>query len=263
MARFVTEEFDDGLAILTLNRPERRNAIGMELAEDLVEAARRVADDPKARAVLLRGAGGMFSVGGDVKGMASGDGAEVPVDQRVADLRRVMDVSRLLHDMRKPTVAALDGAAAGGGLSLALACDLRIAAKSTKITTAFAKVALPGDFGATWLLTQLVGSAKARELMFCCPLLTADEAHAHGLVTRVTPDEDLHRAAYDLAMSLAHGPTVTLGYMKQNLNLAEIVSFERSLDAEALQQTRAMATRDHKEAARAFVEKRAPVFKGD
>ncbi len=262
MARFVTEELDDGLAILTLNRPERRNAIGMELADDLVDAVRRAAENPQARAVLLRGAGGTFSVGGDVKGMARGEGGDVPVDHRVSELRRVMDVSRLLHDMRKPTVAALDGAAAGGGLSLALACDLRIAAKSTKITTAFAKVALPGDFGGTWLLTRLVGSAKARELFFCCPLLTADEAYAHGLVTRVVPDDQLQKAAYDLAMSLAHGPTVTLGYMKQNLNLAEIASFEMSLDAEALQQTRAMSTADHKEAARAFVEKRAPVFKG-
>ena len=262
MARFVTEENDRGLAIVTLNRPERRNAIGMELAEDLLEVVKRVADDPKARAVLLRGAGGMFSVGGDVKGMAAGDGAETPVDHRVAELRRVMDVTRLLHDMRKSTVAALEGAAAGGGLSLALGCDLRVAAKSTKITTAFAKVALPGDFGGTYLLTRLLGSAKARELFFCCPLLSADEALAHGLVTKVVPDADLAKASYDLAMSLAQGPTVTLSYMKQNLNLAENASFEMCLDAEALQQTRAMATDDHKEAARAFVEKRAPAFKG-
>lgn len=262
MARYVTEDLDQGLAIITMNRPDRRNAISMELAEDLVSAVARAANNPEARAVLLRGAGGTFCVGGDVKGMAEHGHGSGPVDHQVSELRRVMEVSRLLHDMRKPTIAALDGAAAGGGLSLALACDLRIAAKSTKITTAFAKVALPGDFGGTYLLTRLLGSARARELFLLCPLLTADEALAYGLVTKVVADADLQRVAHEIALGLAQGPSLTLSYMKQNLNLAETGSFEVCLDAEALQQTRATITDDHKEAARAFVEKRVPRFTG-
>jgi 2-(1,2-epoxy-1,2-dihydrophenyl)acetyl-CoA isomerase len=262
MARFVTEEISHGLSTITLDRPDRRNAISMDLAEDLLAVVARAAGDPKVRAVLLRGAGGTFSVGGDVKGMANGDGADRPIDQRITELRRLMRVSQMLHDMRKPTVAALDGACAGGGLSIALACDLRIAARSTKITTAFAKVALPGDFGGTYLMTRLLGSAKARELYFLCPLLTAEEALHHGLVTKVVADDKLHEVAHDIAMSLAQGPSVTLAHMKQNLNLAEDGSFDACLNAEAMQQIRAMSTRDHQEAARAFVEKRKPVFQG-
>jgi 2-(1,2-epoxy-1,2-dihydrophenyl)acetyl-CoA isomerase len=184
------------------------------------------------------------------------------MDQHVDALRRLMEVSRLLHDMRKPVVAALDGAVAGGALAIALACDLRVAARSARITTAFAKVALAGDFGGTWLLTRLLGSAKARELYLTCPLLNGEQALAHGLVTRVVDDDQLQASARELALSLAQGPTVALGYMKQNLNLAQHASFEDCLDAEALAQRRSMLLDDHKEAARAFVQKRAPVFKG-
>lgn len=260
---YVTREYDQGLLILTMNRPERRNAIGVALANDLLEAVRDAAVDPKARAVLLRGAGGTFSVGGDVKSMNDGEGRDAPVDQRVTNLRRLMEVTKLLHDMPKITIAAIDGAAAGGGLSIALGCDLRIAARSAKITTAFTKVALPGDFGGTWLLTRLLGSAKARELYFLCPRLTADEALAHGLLTRVVDDAVFEKESRALAMSLADGPTITLGYMKQSLNLSEDGTFDAALDHEALAQIRAGATADHREAARAFVEKRAPVFRGE
>lgn len=259
---FVSREYDQGLLILSLNRPERRNAISVELATDLLAAVRDAALDPKARAVLLRGEGGTFCVGGDVKQMDQGKGRDASMEERVTQLRHLMEATRLLHDMPKPTIAAITGAAAGGGLSLALGCDLRIAARSAVITTAFAKVALPGDFGGTWLMTKLLGSAKARELYFLCPRLTADEALGHGLLTRVVDDVDFEREARAMAMSLAQGPSVTLGYMKRSLNMAEHAPFEAVLDHEALAQTRATETADHREAARAFVEKRAPVFRG-
>ncbi|TMJ47180.1 MAG: enoyl-CoA hydratase, partial [Alphaproteobacteria bacterium] len=144
------ESLDRGLLTLTLNRPERRNALNPELGLRLVEAATRAAADPDVRAVLLKGAGGTFCVGGDVKAMASGAGQNETLDRRFELLRHRVEVSRLLHDMRKPTLAMISGSAAGAGLSLALACDLRIAGKSAKLTTAFAKVGLSGDYGGTY-----------------------------------------------------------------------------------------------------------------
>jgi 2-(1,2-epoxy-1,2-dihydrophenyl)acetyl-CoA isomerase len=180
----------------------------------------------------------------------------------MSNLRRAMEVSRILHEMSKPVVAQLDGAAAGAGLSIALACDLRIASESVKITTAFAKVGLSGDYGGTYFLTQMLGSAKARELYLMSPVLTAQEALALGLVTRVVADAEVETAAHDLAMSLAQGPSITLGYIKRNINNAERLPLEVCFDAEAFHHSRAGETADHKEAAKAFVEKRKPVFGG-
>jgi 2-(1,2-epoxy-1,2-dihydrophenyl)acetyl-CoA isomerase len=171
-------------------------------------------------------------------------------------------VSRLLHQMPKPVVAQVDGAAAGAGLSIALSCDLRIASASCKITTAFAKVGLSGDYGGTYFLTQMLGAAKARELYLMSPVLSATEAYNLGMVTKVVPDADIDAEAHDLAMSLAQGPSVTLGYIKRNINNAETMSLEACFDAEAIHHSRAGDTADHKEAAKAFVEKRKPVFSG-
>ena len=223
----VLQKLESGLLTITMNRPDRRNALNPDMTRGLVEAARRAAEDHEVRAVLLRGAGGTFCVGGDVKSMAEGR-ASLPFEAKMANLRRGMEVSRILHEMPKPVVAQVDGAAAGAGLSIALACDLRVASASAKITTAFAKVGLSGDYGGTYFLTHLLGSAKAREL----------------------------------AMSLAQGPTVTLGYIKRNINNAEHLSLEACFDAEAIHHSRSGETADHKEAAKAFVEKRKPVFAG-
>lgn len=257
----VLQQLDAGLLTITLNRPERRNALNMDMTTGLVAAARRAVEDTEVRAVLIRGAGGTFCVGGDVKAMAEGK-ASPSFEAKVATLRDRMEVSRLLHQMPKPVVAQIDGAAAGAGLSIALACDLRIAGESAKITTAFAKVGLSGDFGGTYFLTQLLGSAKARELYLTSPLLTAQEALALGIVTKVVPDADVAAAARELAMSLAQGPTVTLGYIKRNINNAETMTLEACFDGEAIHHTRAGETTDHKEAAKAFVEKRKPTFQG-
>src|SRR3979411_2468457 len=201
----------------TMNRPDRRTALNPDMTGGLVEGAGRAAEDHEVRPVLLKGAGGTFCVGGDVKTMAEGR-APLPFEAKMANLRRGMEVSRILHEMQKPVVAQLDGAAAGAGLSIALACDLRIAAASVKITTAFAKVGLSGDYGGTYFLTQMLGSARARELYLLSPVLTAQEALALGMVTKVVPDAEVEAAAHDLAMSLAQGPSVTLGYIKRNIN---------------------------------------------
>src|SRR6195256_4502498 len=213
----VLQQLDQGLLTITMNRPDRRNALNPDMTRGLVDAARRAAEDHEVRAVLLMGAGGTFCVGGDVKSMAEGR-APLPFEAKMANLRRGMEVSRILHEMPKPVVAQVDGAAAGAGLSIALACDLRIASASAKITTAFAKVGLSGDYGGTYYLTKLIGSAKARELYLLSPILSGKEAAAIGMMTRCVPDADVVKAATELAMQLARGPTITLGYIKKNIN---------------------------------------------
>jgi 2-(1,2-epoxy-1,2-dihydrophenyl)acetyl-CoA isomerase len=257
----VLQKLDAGLLTITMNRPDRRNALNPDMTRGLVDAARRAAEDHEVRAVLIKGAGGTFCVGGDVKSMAEAR-APLPFEAKLANLRKGMEVSRILHQMPKPVVAQLDGAAAGAGLSIALSCDLRVASASCKITTAFAKVGFSGDYGGTYFLTQLLGSAKARELYLLSPVLTAQEAYNLGMVTKVVPDVEIEESARELAMSLAQGPSIALGFIKRNINNAETMSLEACFDGEAIHHTRAGETADHKEAAKAFVEKRKPAFQG-
>ncbi len=171
--------------------------------------------------MLLKGAGGTFCVGGDVRGMADPNRKAPSLEERIVSLRGRMEASRILHEMSKPVVAAVEGAAAGAGLSLALACDLRVVGETAKITTAFAKVGLSGDYGGTYYLTKLIGSAKARELYLLSPILSGKEAQAIGMMTRCVPDADVVKNATELATQLAKGPTITLGYIKRNINNAE------------------------------------------
>src|ERR1700740_2508792 len=261
MNDMVLQKPDAGLLTITMNRPERRNALNPDMTRGLVEAARRAAEDHEVRAVLIKGAGGTFCVGGEGKARAEGR-APLPFEAKLANLRRGMEVSRILHQMHKPVVAQLDGAAAGAGLSIALSCDLRVASESCKITTAFAKVGFSGDYGGTYFLTKMLGSANAREHYLLSPVLTAKEALALGMVTKVVPDGEIDAAAHELAMSLAQGPSIALGYIKRNINNAETMSLEVCFDGDAIHHSRAGETADHKEAAKAFVEKRKPTFQG-
>ena len=164
--------------------------------------------------------------------------------------------------MPKITIASIPGAAAGAGLSIALACDFRIAARGAKITTAFAKVGLSGDFGGTYFLTQLVGSAKAKELYLLSDVILAEEAERLGVVNRAVDPKELEAETMALAKRFANGARITQGLMKRNLNIAEKGDMLLSFDTEALNHSRTAQTADHAEAAKAFVEKRAPVFKG-
>ena len=255
----VLQSLDQGLLTITINRPDRRNALSPDVTRGLVDAARRATEDTEVRAVLLKGAGGTFCVGGDVKSMAAGR-APMTFEEKQVNLRKGMEVSRILHQMAKPVVAQLDGAAAGAGLSIALSCDLRVASESCKITTAFAKVGFSGDYGGTYFLTKMLGTAKARELYLLSPVLSAKEAFDLGMVTKVVPDSEIDKAAHELAMSLAQGPSIAYGYIKRNINNAEKMSLEECFDAEAIHHSRSGETLDHKEAAKAFMEKRKPVF---
>ena len=265
MTQELLESIDKGIATLTMNRPQARNALTREMMAALSEALPRLAANPAVRLVILTGAGGAFCSGGDVKGFAkraAGATAEMSFDQKVTDLRARMDVSRWLHEMPKPTLAVIPGPAAGAGLSLALACDMRIAADDAKLTTAFSRIGVSGDFGGSFFLNHLVGAATARELYFSGRVVSGDEAQKMGMVNRAVPAAQLVDAAGAWAAELAALPTVAIGYMKRNLNLGLRASLADVLDAEAIHMIRTFETDDHKGAAAAFVEKRAPQFKG-
>jgi 2-(1,2-epoxy-1,2-dihydrophenyl)acetyl-CoA isomerase len=263
MTQDLLEAVQDGVATLTLNRPDRLNAFSVPMLDALLEALPRLAADPAVGALVVTGSGRAFCAGGDVKAMAEGRefGGDTLEDKAQA-LRARMEVSRWLHEMPKPTIAMIRGAAAGAGLSVALACDLRIAGDSARLGTAFARVGYSGDFGGSFFLTRLVGTARARELYFTADLVDAATALGLGLVNRVVPDARLEEETRALAIRLARGPRVAYRYMKRNLNSAESGSLEELLDLEAWHHSRCGLTEDHREATRAFVEKREPVFRG-
>jgi 2-(1,2-epoxy-1,2-dihydrophenyl)acetyl-CoA isomerase len=252
-----------GVAVLTLNRPERLNAVTRGMLAGLQTHLAALAEDPAVGCVVLTGSGRAFCSGGDVRVQAATAGkSDQTPEQRSDHLRASMELSRVLHDMPKPTIAMVNGVAAGAGMSLALACDLRIAAESARMTTAFAKVGLSGDYGGTYFLTQLVGTSKARELYLTAEILDSARLLSLGLVNRVVPDASLVTETMALANKFANGPRVAYRYIKRNLKIAEEGTLSDALDAEAFGMLRSRETEDHAEAARAFVEKRAPVFKG-
>jgi enoyl-CoA hydratase/carnithine racemase len=257
---------DEGVVTLTLNRPQSRNALSDTLSPALRQMFARLADMGEARCLVLTGAGTAFCAGGDVKGMGGrSQRADAPrtADEAVAELtRRQQTLTGALYALPMPTIAALPGPAAGAGFSIALACDLRIAAESAFVTTGFRNVALSGDYGASFFLTQLVGTAKARELFYTAARVSAVDCAALGIVNRVVPDDRLQDETASLAKELACGPTVALRYMKQNLDRALREELPACLAAEAAGTVASAQTQDHQEAVRAFVEKRRPVFSG-
>jgi 2-(1,2-epoxy-1,2-dihydrophenyl)acetyl-CoA isomerase len=267
----LSAEIDGHLGIITFNRPERRNALSDPMYAGFGKALPVFASDPDVRVLVVTGAGGAFCAGGDVKGMneshrsgAPRRGREGGVEDQIAHLRRSQrDVSLALHQFPKPVVAVLPGAAAGAGLSIALAADLRVAAERALLVTAFANVGASGDFGGSWFLTHLVGTAKAKELYLTSPRLTARDAMAIGMVNAVLADDGFEDNALDWCRRLAAGAPIAQRLMKENLNRALVSDLATALDAEATGMIRSMSTADHREAAAAFVEKRSPVFRGE
>src|SRR5579862_1907065 len=256
----------DRVAIITLNRPEVRNALSDNLSPALRTMIRTCGENPDVGVLLLTGAGSAFCAGGNVKGMgAHRDKAKLAMsfDDKVADLQeRQRLLTGALAALRKPTIAALPGPAVGAGLAIAMACDIRIAAQSAFVSTGYLRVALSGDYGIAWLLTRLVGTARARELMFTSEKVDATRCQQIGLVNRVVPDDQLQAEAFALAKSLAEGPTLALRYMKDNLDEALSFDFATARDQEAERLIRLTTTADHREAVQAFIDKRKPKFAG-
>jgi 2-(1,2-epoxy-1,2-dihydrophenyl)acetyl-CoA isomerase len=256
----------EGVLTLTLNRPEAKNAMSRPMVEALGKQLALAELDTAVKCIVLTGSGNGFCAGGDVKGMAaSGDGTvgantiDVAIHRQRVNQRAT---AGKLFKMPKPTIAVLPGAAAGAGLSLALACDLRIMSSNAFLTTAFAKVGFSGDYGGTYFMTQLVGAAKARELYLLSDRVSADEALRLGLTNWVCPAEQLADKAREIALRLANGPTVAYRYMKENLNRAMAGEVDDCMDLEATHHVHCGQTEDHREATKAFVEKRPPVFNG-
>jgi len=275
-------EVDEGVAVITLNRPDRRNAFSGTMLRALGAVLARAETDSAVGALLLTGAGGAFSAGGDVTGFAAqaagdgqrpagggsggaggGGGLLAGYDQAVhaqrLDQRRT---SGKLYEMPKPTLAALPGPAAGAGLALALACDLRMAASTAFLTTAFANVGFSGDYGGTWFMSRLVGEAKTKELYYLSERVGAEEAARLGLVNWVVGPDELETRSRALARRLASGPTVAYRYMKENINRAALSDLGDCMDLEVTHHIRCSYTEDHREASKAFVDKRPPVFRG-
>jgi enoyl-CoA hydratase/carnithine racemase len=252
---------EDRVAVVTLNRPEARNALTMDMKRALVELVPKLGGDPDVGCLLLTGAGSAFCSGGDTKRMAE-DGRPPSPEERKRQLRWEHGLPRALHRLEKPTVAALPGPAAGAGFSLALSCDLRVAAESAFVTTSYARLGLSGDYGGSWFLTRLVGPARAREIFFTADRIDARECERLGIVNRVVPDAELEKASLDLARRIAAGPPIALRYMKDNLNRALDEGLDAVLDIEAERMVQSATTEDYLEAVSAFRDKRAPTFRG-
>ena len=261
-------DLDEGVATVTLNRPEKRNALSNTLTPALREILLSLETDDAVRCVVLTGAGTAFCAGGDVGSMRdtwgeNEDTSRPPIEAQIRALQHKQKTLTLrLYQHAKPTIASLPGPAAGAGFSIALACDLRIAAASAFVTAAFGRIGLSGDYGGSWFLTQLVGPARAKEIYFTSRRVGADECLRLGIVNEVVADEDLARCTRELARSIAQGPPIALRYMKENFNRATVADLTTCLDLEADRLMRCTQTDDHLRAIEAFLEKREPKFEG-
>ncbi len=264
----------DGVLTITMNRPERLNAFTAAMHRTILHALREAARDPAVRVIVLTGAGRGFCAGYDIAEGArpapdddiaarwADDPAWLSVENIAARLREDADIPYLLHTMPKITIAAVRGPAAGSGLCLAAACDLRIASDTAIFKTAFSSLGRCGDPGGSYYLSKLIGASRTREFYYLDEKMDAATARDIGLVNRVVPDAELDAATAALAARLARGPTAAYGYIKQNINFAETATLPEVLNLEALANARASQTHDAKEAAQAFLEKRKPAFRG-
>lgn len=259
----VLVEIDGPVATMTLNQPEKRNSFTDRMLFDSLDRIEEIIDNEQVRILVLTGAGRHFSVGGDLDEFAAGEFQPegVPLETSVARLRRFMQLSHYLRESRLITVAAVNGACAGAGLSVAAACDLRFASERSVFRSAFVDAGLSGDFGGTWSLVRLLGEARAKELYMLNEKVSPEEAQRIGLVSRLFPESDFLAQVQEEARRLASKPPVALSYIKQNLNETS-TEFTLALDREARRHVLSGYTEDAIEAASAFLAKREPTFVG-
>lgn len=255
-------KIENGVATLTFNRPEKRNAFGPELLAGLTAALDQTAGNDAVRVLVLTGAGSVFCAGGDMAGMG-GNGADLPMEDKVRALSGMQDSTTLkLFNYPKPVIAALPGVAAGAGMSLALACDLRIAVEGAGFVPAFGAIAASGDFGGSWLLPKLIGPARAKEVYFTGRRIETAEAQALGLFNQVVPEGQLEQAVAAAAHHLAAQAPIALRHMKDTHNLAMTADLQTTMAQEAQHMMHCLHTQDHIDAVKAFFAKEKPVFNG-
>jgi 2-(1,2-epoxy-1,2-dihydrophenyl)acetyl-CoA isomerase len=270
----ILSRIEDGIQIITLNRPEVMNAIDSEVSGRLDEILQVAALDPDARVVVITGAGRGFCAGGNMKNLGNPDESDPlaakwgrdPIwngmEMRSARLRRSALTPYLLHTMGKPTIAMIHGPVVGAGMSLALACDFRLASPDATFNSGYLNRGLSGDFGANYFITSVLGPAKAREFLFFPRAVAADEAQRMGLITRMAPEGKLEEETMAMARKLADGPPIALGHLKENINSAANDVPQVAFDIEARNFVRCLQTEDCKEAVASFLERRKAVFKG-
>ena len=246
----------DGVVTITLNRPERKNAVNGVMWDELLATFGEIRERGDDRVVVVTGAGGAFCSGQDL-----GD-ANTLTQHGLARMRHIGDVAIALHHLPQPTIAKVGGVAAGAGCNLALGCDLIVASDEARFSEIFSRRGMSVDFGGSWVLPRLVGLHKAKELAFFADVISAKEAADIGIVNRVVPAGELDAVVDDWARRLAAGPPIALAQTKTLLNAGLASSFEQAIDEEGRAQTVNFSTEDMGEAMAAFVEKRDPRFKG-
>lgn len=272
--RVLTQLDQSGVLTVAINRPESRNAIDTITQRLMLQAFHDASRSPAVRVVILRGSGQAFSSGGDTRALGAPDPDDPIAQQWASDplwndlearadrLRQFMQASLLLHRMGKPTIAMLRGPVVGMGLSLALACDFRLASETAFLVTGFARIGMCGDFGGSYFMTKLVGPSKTMELFMLSERVNADEAARLGLVNRLVADAELEACTSNFAQQLVRGPALTQRYIKQNVHAALDQTLEQYLDLEARNNVRCRLSLDCKEAMAAISEKREPRFVG-
>ena len=260
MSDEILVERDGGIATVVFNRPRMRNAVSLAMWSEIADVTEGLAKDDAVRAIVYRGAGrDAFASGADISEFTEN---RKDTQTALAYNKKTEAAYTSIRLCPKPTVAMIFGFCMGGAMALAMACDIRIAAQSAFVSTGYLRVALSGDYGIAWLLTRLVGTSRARELMFTADKVDAKRCEAIGLVNRVVPDANLQEEAFAMAQAMAAGPTMALRYMKDNLDEALAFDFATARDHEAERLVRTTMTADHREAVQAFIEKRKAVFKG-
>ena len=261
---------EDRVAIITLNRPKKKNALSDHLTPALRQTLLDLETKREVGCILITGSGDAFCAGGDIGGMGGNASKDKEISERPTAEERVRalihkqeTLTLRLADHAKPTIAALPGVAAGAGLCIALACDIRVACRSAFVTTAYRNIGFSGDYGGSWLLTQLIGPSKAKELFFTGRRVQSDEALALGIFNNVFEDASFENEALAKAKQIASGPPIAIAFMKEHINRAVTGDLRSNLAMEADRLIRCAATSDHKEAVKAFMEKRTPVFTGE